>query len=323
MRRHRAEKHHNRHEKFKPEKHYVGHFCATNCRMICNVPIVAILYPDQRYLILIVAGRRRAPRLHWRGGGGGEDTQKLGQGGQGQGGGEDTEKLPHQAASQLPHQTPRFPNRTTQHSELAPPSLLSSNPILPRLPKPFSYLSHGQPWLAALVLVILLVPAGQYHTLPLLLLSIVLSLVSPELKVVEVIFWSWPELFCPNARHPWITWQNQLACHDNESTWIMSHKIFLTTALNPVDRTTCISRPSSAIVSHCRQSQSSGTWSSGSGRLSTPLAPRLTLTGPTASFQARCRLPSKGVSISIMSTSQRPAHLWEHHIKTTNDCKSL
>ena len=183
MRRHRAEKHHNRHEKFKPEKYYVGHFCATNCRMICNVPIVAILYPDQRYLILIVAGRRRAPRLHWRGGGGGEDTQKLGQGG-----GEDTEKLPHQAASQLPHQTPRFPNRTTQHSELAPPSLLSSNPILPRLPKPFSYLSHGQPWLAALVLVILLVPAGQYHTLPLLLLSIVLSLVSPELKVVEVIF---------------------------------------------------------------------------------------------------------------------------------------
>ena len=147
MRRHRAEKHHNRHEKFKPEKHYVGHFCATNCRMICNVPIVAILYPDQRYLILIVAGRRRAPRLHWRGGGGGGE-------------------LPNQAASQLPHQTPRFPNRTTQHSELAPPGILSSNPILPRLPKPFSYLSHGQPWLAALVLVILLVPAGQYHTLP-------------------------------------------------------------------------------------------------------------------------------------------------------------
>ena len=110
-----------------------------------------------RPLIPIVAGRRRAPRLHWRGGGGEED-----------------QKLPHRA-SQLPDQTLQLPNRTAQHSDNTsqdsnPSSNLSSNPILPtvnlpRLPKLSSLslpqLSPGQPWLAALVLVILLVPTGQ------------------------------------------------------------------------------------------------------------------------------------------------------------------
>jgi len=100
------------------------------------------------------SGRRRAPRLHWRGGGGEED-----------------QKLPHRA-SQLPDQTLQLPNRTAQHSDetsqaSSPSSNLASNPILPvfnlpRLPKLSSLslpqLSPGQPWLAALVLVILLVP---------------------------------------------------------------------------------------------------------------------------------------------------------------------
>lgn len=109
------------------------------------------------------SGRRRAPRLHWRGGGGG---------------GEEDQKLPHRA-SQLPDQLPQLPNRTTQHSDdtsqtpdpsslrTRPSSNLGSNPTLPminlpRLPKlsgfSLPHLSHSQPWLAALVLVILLVP---------------------------------------------------------------------------------------------------------------------------------------------------------------------
>jgi len=104
------------------------------------------------------SGRRRAPRLHWRGGGGEED-----------------QKLPHRE-SQLPDQTLQLPNRTAQHSDdtsqVPNPSshrsnLASSKPSLPiinlpRLPKLSGFslpqLSHGQPWLTALVLVILLVP---------------------------------------------------------------------------------------------------------------------------------------------------------------------
>ena len=130
----------------------------------CNAPAVVLLN-----LIPIVAGRRRAPRLHWRGGGGG---------------GEEDQKVLHRAP-QLPDQLPQLPNRTTQHSDDTsqtpdPSSLrtrrssnLGSNPTLPminlpRLPKlsgfSLPHLSHSQPWLAALVLVILLVPTGQYHT---------------------------------------------------------------------------------------------------------------------------------------------------------------
>jgi len=95
------------------------------------------------------SGRRRAPRHHW------------------QGGGEEDQELPHRATpSQFPEsQTLQLPkHQTTQPSDLTspPPKLASSNPLLPRPPKLPSFtlpqLSHSQPWLAALVLVILLVP---------------------------------------------------------------------------------------------------------------------------------------------------------------------
>ena len=104
--------------------------------------------------MLLVAGRRRAPRHHW------------------QGGGEEDQELPHRATpSQFPEsQTLQHPkHQTTQPSDLTspPPKLVSSNPLLPRPPKLPSFtlpqLSHSQPWLAALVLVILLVPTGQYY----------------------------------------------------------------------------------------------------------------------------------------------------------------
>ena len=107
-----------------------------------------------RPLMLLVAGRRRAPRHHW------------------QGGGEEDQELPHRATpSQFPEsQTLQLPkHQTTQPSDLTspPPKLVSSNPLLPRPPKLPSFtlpqLSHSQPWLAALVLVILLVPTGQYY----------------------------------------------------------------------------------------------------------------------------------------------------------------
>ena len=89
-----------------------------------------------RPLMLLVAGRRRAPRHHW------------------QGGGEEDQELPHRATpSQFPEsQTLQHPkHQTTQPSDLTspPPKLVSSNPLLPRPPKLPSFtlpqLSHSQP----------------------------------------------------------------------------------------------------------------------------------------------------------------------------------